>query len=194
MHSIKNSRYKFSLTGIYRYNSDAYVKFSKTNDQTGGALIVYRKQSKNLTYKAGIYYNKEFFGNLWIPFLGIDARIGERLFIWALLPRALMADYRLIPSLHTGIAFRGIEESYRIGSNELTNYFRPNEGYLRLYFDFYIPRTMLVATAGVGHTLRRRYIYGNELGEYVTFPKPKFILQGGISMRIVTDKRFATQR
>jgi hypothetical protein len=194
MHAFKNSRYKFSLTGIYRYNSDAYVNFGRDNDQTGGALIIYRKQSENLTYKAGIYYNKEFFGNLWIPFLGLDARIGERIFIWALLPRALMADYTLLSSLHTGIAFRGIEESYRIGTSELTDYFRPNEGYLRLYFDYYIPHTMLVATAGAGHTLRRRYYYGNELKEFETLPKPKFILQGGLSMRIVTDKRFVTRR
>lgn len=194
IHNIRNSKYKFSLTGIYRFNGDTRLKFDNHTDQMGGAFILYRKQSENLTYKAGIYYNREFFGDLWIPFLGIDARISERFYIWALLPRSLMADFMIIPSLHTGIAFRGVQESYRLRRNEVFDYFMPNEGYLRLYFDYYIPKTIFVLSAGAGHTLQRRYYYGNDQHEIETLPDGGFILSAGLSMRIVTDKRFATQR
>lgn len=188
------SKNRLSLTGIYRYNADTRTSFSNKNDQIGFAGIFYKKQSDRLTWKAGLYFNQEFFNNQWIPFLGIDYHFNNRLMVTCLLPRYLLLDYTFTPSIHGGLWFRGLDESYRSKSDNVSDYYRVTEGYLRAYLDYYIPKTKLVVTAGIGHTLQRKYRYGYAGGVYETFPEGALLFHTGLAMRFITDKNFRTQR
>lgn len=194
VHTFHNKKSKLSLTGIYRYNADTRLVFGNNNDQIGIAAIYYHKSSEKLTWKTGLYYNQEFFHDQWIPFLGLDYHITDRLMIYSLLPRYFVADYTLTPSLHTGLWFRGIDESYRYLSNGPKDYFRVTEGYIRTFLDYYIPDTHFVITLAAGHTLQRHYNHKSEGVLYKTFPEGAYMLQAGIAFRFVTDQQFRTQR
>jgi hypothetical protein len=192
--TFKDRKSKLSLTGIYRFNADTRLKFGSNNDQAGALALFYHQHSAKLTYKAGLYYNQEFFKDQWTPFLGVDYHINDRLMLFCLLPRYLMLDYTLIPSLHSGFWFRGIDESYRYRTNGPNDYFRVTEGYLRWYIDYYIPNTLLVASMALGHTAQRNYSYEIDGEIYKTFPEGTFMFQAGIALRFVVDPLFKTQR
>jgi hypothetical protein len=192
--TFKNRKNRLSLTGIYRFNADTRLKFGSNNDQVGVLALFYHQRSARLTYKAGLYYNQEFFNDQWIPFIGVDYHISKRLMLFSMLPRYLILDYTVAPALHCGFWFRGIDESYRYLTNGPKDYFRVTEGYLRCYADYYIPNTLFVATLAAGHTLQRRYNYGVDSDVYETFPEGTFMLQAGIALRFVTDPLFKTQR
>jgi hypothetical protein len=192
--TFKNRKNRLSLTGIYRFNADTRLKFGSNNDQAGALALFYHQHSARLTYKVGIYYNQEFFRDQWIPFLGVDYHINDRLMLFCLLPRYLILDYTLIPSLHSGFWFRGIDESYRYRTNGPNDYFRVTEGYLRWYIDYYIPNTLLVASMALGHTAQRNYSYEIDGEIYKTFPEGTLMFQAGIALRFVVDPLFKTQR
>jgi hypothetical protein len=56
---------------IVRRNKEA-EKDVEDDWQYGGALLATWKKNPSVSFKLGMYYNKEFFGDFFIPLLGID--------------------------------------------------------------------------------------------------------------------------
>lgn len=193
--TLKDTTKKIVISGIYRFNYEKRLNPSGSNDQIGGAIIYSKKYSKKFGWQAGLYYNRETFGDLFLPLVGVDWHPTDRLFCWVLLPQYAVIDYMIVPTFHVGFGVRGIQESYtEIGQQ---NYFSFSEGHLRLYADYYIPKTSFVLTLEVGNTVAREFtFFNNDLknnSETKINPTESIFSRVGIAYRIVTDKAFKTK-
>jgi hypothetical protein len=140
---------------IPRFNSADELKFSKNTFQCGGAVVYTWRKNLSFALKAGLYYNKEFFGNYFLPLVGIDWKASDRLFIFGIIPNNLFIDYKLHEKIHGGFAYKGITSSFRFKTGSSLDYFSVEEGQLKLFFDFYVTKKMVINIEG-GHSVARK--------------------------------------
>ena len=173
---------------IRHYGEDDLSPSGRT--LTPAFATLYGKQiNERLMLRLGAYYSREFFGNFWLPLVGIDWRASSRLWCWGILPRYAVADYALSKRVHACLFYKGTTDSYRI---QRADYFAIIEGQIRIGLEYYIPRTKFVLTADAGHSVARQFLLsdktsdrGNELE-----PSDSWLFRLGIQMRIITNKRF----
>jgi hypothetical protein len=192
-HVFRDSSKSLSGAMIYRYNKLRELKAGTSNDQFGGALIFGKKSSDRFTWKAGAYYNREFFGNYFIPLAGFEWNASARLNLWGLLPRNMVIDYAINKSVHGGFSYKGITESYR--NNNVHGYFSITEGQLKLFCDIYLGKSPWVISLEAGQTGGREYeFFSGENQEKINKINPSegSILRAGITYRVVTNKKFMT--
>lgn len=104
-------------------------------------------QSDKFRYKFGLYYNREFFGNFFIPLVGIDWKVSDRFTIYGTLPNSMKFSYAVEPSrVNAGIAFRSMTRSFR--GEDVNTFVRYNELQLKAFFDFYITKKNVVFVEG----------------------------------------------
>jgi len=194
-HTFNDTSNKLSGTLIYRFNSTTKFKPGINNDLLGGAVLFTHNFSSTFGMKAGLYYNRELFGNYFIPLLGFDWQPNDRLFVWGLLPQSATLDYRFTNNIHGGINYYSPQDSYRLKGDNA--YFFVLEVQLRLFVDYYIPKTPLAITAEAGHTMLRNYLYydySKNPNEEVIKPTESAIFRIGLSWRFTTNNAFKTQR
>lgn len=188
----KNDKWKTVFVSINRISSDLN-KITIKHYQPGGALITIYERSKKVRYKLGVYYNSEFFGAYVLPLLGIEWSISDRLILHGLVPRNLVLEWRITPSLYAGINWRAITNSYRYRSEHTSDYFKIEENQVRLFADIYLTRH-LVLNFETGHTFLREYNQRSELNRIVGLDSDLQLNEGllfkaGIFYRIRLDDR-----
>ena len=149
-------KWSLMVAAIPRWSGEPSVQFSD-GFQMGGAFLVTRKVRPGLQFKAGMYYNREFFGNFFLPLAGIDWKINDKMNLFGVLPGNLVFEHRLKDRLAWGGAFRTFTSSYRIVEGSLTGYddfVRINDIQLGIYSDFYLTKK-LVFNLEAGHTILR---------------------------------------
>lgn len=124
--------------------------------QMGGAMIHTWNFRKNLKLKAGLYYNREFFGNYFMPLVGFDWKATEYTRIWGLLPGSMNVAYRPWKQAAVGIQYRSVTASFRSEDADDAMYVREgntfwSDQHLSVKGDFYLTQN-LVAYAGAGMT------------------------------------------
>ncbi len=129
--------------------------------QMGGIFIATKKINEKFRYKFGLYYNREYFGNLIVPVVGLDWRINEKLNFFGILPRGLNLEYKAFKKIHFGLAHETITTTYRLNSNFNSNYIRDGDRFwayymLKFYLNYY-PINNIVFSAELGHTAFRSY-------------------------------------
>lgn len=153
---------------IYRYNRETNIDVrTESNHQIGSIIIASRIKSASLTYKFGIYYNREFFGNFFVPLLGIDWKINDRNNLFGTLPGAITWENKFHRMYAWGLNFRALTNSYRVytanpcssGDCTALPYARIDENQLGWYLDFY-PYKTLVITGEMGHSAFRQFRSG----------------------------------
>src|SRR5688572_27694495 len=129
---LKNINHKWSVltTGIVRWNDTAVNKNMRS--QLGGAVIVSHTLKDNLTLKAGLYVNNEFFGLFVMPLFGVDWQISSRDCLFGVLPGNLTYQHEVSKLLKYGIAFRAQTNSFH---RQLRNFTRIDENQLGVYVD-----------------------------------------------------------
>jgi hypothetical protein len=186
------SRQLLFAAGIRHY---ATTRLSMGNNTiTPSFAVLYAKRkSSTFAWKAGVYYSKEMFGNFWLPLLGFDWKASDRFWCWGILPRFAVFDYTVTPHWHSGIVYKGVNDSYRLPDED---WFLIGEGQLRWANDFYIPKTPMMLTIDIGHTLARQFrFYDDErFSKQKLTPTNGLILKIGLTYRVVTDKRFRTSK
>jgi hypothetical protein len=149
----KKENIKTSFILLGRSNKDPALNFNSNSLQVGGAVLHTIQRSERVKYKFGIYYNSEFFGPFILPLAGIDWKINERMNLFGVLPGSMNLEYKLSKSVHLGIAFRSITNSFR----QAHNYFiRINDNHIKVLSDFYLTKKH-VLTIETGHSVLRKY-------------------------------------
>ena len=82
---LKNPKWRTTLLVLPKINSD-YKDISTDDMQMGGVAMFSYKKKDNLKYHFGLYYNREFFGDYFLPLLGIDWKINQRMNLFGDLP------------------------------------------------------------------------------------------------------------
>lgn len=117
-----NSSKSLQILFAPRFMSDFNASFA--NSFQPGAMVMYENvKSENLTWRAGVMYNQEFFGPYIVPVVYLDWDITSKLKFSGLLP--VYGKLFLHPSenLSYGLHFIGLTTSYRINETNYENYY-----------------------------------------------------------------------
>jgi Domain of unknown function (DUF6268) len=151
-------KWSLMVAAIPRWVGEPSVQFSE-GFQMGGAFLLTRKFRPGFQLKAGMYYNKEFFGNFFLPLVGIDWQINKKMNLFGILPGNLTFEHRVMDRVAWGGAFRTFTNSYRLVEGSLTgfdNFIRINDIQLGIYSDVYLTKK-IVLNLEAGHTLFREF-------------------------------------
>jgi hypothetical protein len=134
--------------------------------------------------KFGLYYNREFFSDFYIPLAGVDWKINERTYLFGVLPNCMKLEYRLRKSLYAGLTFKSITNSYRYRNQQ--GYFKISDNHLTVFSDFYLPGNFAIALEA-GHTLFREVKNRSSfVAENAT--SDGFLIKAGVYYRIRLNK------
>ena len=160
--SLGDSNWSLLSTMILRKNG--YDVDADNNWQIGGALITNYKANESVTFKAGIYVNKEFFGLFVMPLLGIDWKISPKTNLFGVLPGSLILEHKLRKGLYAGASFKAITGSFKTSAG----YWRLDENRLGIFFDCYLLK-QFVLTAEAGHSILRKMRTGIDDKKYTNW-------------------------
>ncbi|HEX7413126.1 MAG TPA: DUF6268 family outer membrane beta-barrel protein [Bacteroidia bacterium] len=192
-HEWKNKKWKVLVLAMPKLSSDFKNKTSSYDMQLGGyGLVTYTKSDK-LKFKLGLFYNREFFGNFFVPLAGVDWRVNDRFQMYGVLPTSYRFEYAIVKQiLYGGLAFKSYTRSYRL-SNINHDYVRNGELQAKAFIDVYIKKKF-VLFAEFGRTISYSplaYLYGTKT-ETSNFPiytkiQDAFFFNVGLAFRIRTD-------
>jgi len=155
--SIPRSNWSLLTTAIFRMNDMQIDRDGKW--QFGGAVLVSNHvRGNNLTYKFGVYVNREFFGLFIIPLVGIDWKISDRTNLFGVLPASLTLEHELNKHFFSGVAFRTFTNSYH---DSIQKYWRIDENQLGVFVDYYIDKH-IVLNMEAGYSLFRKIRSGGK--------------------------------
>jgi hypothetical protein len=172
---LKNPKVKFTGLIIPKIaGADLGAAFSDAF-QIGAYSLITVTESEKFRYKFGLYYNREFFGNFFIPLVGIDWKVSDRFTIYGTLPNSMKFSYAVAPSrVNAGIAFRSLTRSFR--GEDVNTFVRYNELQLKAFFDFYITKKNVVFVEGGYFLGKTPLLYNNS---DVKTPLPSNLLKEG---------------
>ena len=167
-----NSKWTGTFLMVPRWNGGEHLGFEHRM-QLGAAVIMALKKSATLTYKLGAYYNREAFGNFFMPLLGIDWRPSPSVRVFGVLPGHLVLEKNVSPSFYYGLSFRATTTSYRYASLFGRSFIRIEDNTLQAFADLYLSKN-LVLNAEAGHSAFRRFRLGHEDASEKYFTDDKF--------------------
>jgi hypothetical protein len=176
----QDTSYSISLTFIARSNSTDF-RFNGDVFQVGGAVVNTVRINNKLKLKFGLYYNREFFSDFFIPLAGLEWKINSRTNFFGVFPNLLKFEYRLNKGVYTGVSFKSITNSYRIGSDG-NDYYKIEDNHFFLFTDIYLPGKFVLGLEA-GHTIFRKFNSRNTTPDY-SFSGEGFILKAGFFYRI----------
>lgn len=145
---LKNPKWKFTGLIIPKISgADLGAAFSNVF-QIGAYSLFTVTESEKFRYKFGLYYNTEFFGNFFVPLVGVDWKVTDRFSLFGTLPQSFKASYAIVPSrVNAGLAFRSMTRSFRGEDNN--TFVRYNELQFKAFFDFYVtPKNVVFVEGG----------------------------------------------
>lgn len=156
MQKTVSQKFRITALVIYRYNREKDLPGSALpSHQWGGVLLGNYIRNDRLTFKLGVYYNKEFFGNFLVPLGGLDWQLNSRNTIFGTLPGAISWEKKISSRFYYGVNFRAITNSYRALLSQGYGYWRIDENQLGGFADYY-PGKRLVLTGELGHSVMRK--------------------------------------
>jgi hypothetical protein len=162
LYKSSSGKWTILTTTIARINAEL-EKVTDKKHQVGGAALVTRILNNNFNYKFGLYYNREFFGNFFMPLAGLDWKMNDRDNLFGTLPGTLTYEHRISKHFYYGINFKAFTNSYRLDTNDPCfsgdcsgrNYIRIEDNQLGVFGDFYLTKHIVLSTE-VGHTVLRK--------------------------------------
>ncbi|MFN5705029.1 MAG: DUF6268 family outer membrane beta-barrel protein [bacterium] len=144
-----NEKWSSSTTLFFRKNtSDLSTNFST---QIGVLSTLNYMVNDKFKIKPGLYYNKEFWGNFFLPIIGIEYYPNNKLKIWGNVPANLFVERKMNKNWYLSFILRGVNNSYTLNEKE---YLYINETQLGIVSDWYFFKNFVVAIEA-GHSLFR---------------------------------------
>ena len=148
-HETKSKKWRY--LGLVTPKLSGHLREETTNKdfQLGGyGLATYTKSDK-FKIKFGLFYNREFFGNFFVPLFGIDWRVSDRFQMYGVLPTNYRLEYAVVKQkLYAGLAFKSYTRSYHIdlhnGTDSSNVYVRNNEIQAKAFVDYYISKSFVL--------------------------------------------------
>ncbi len=158
--------WNFLTSFILRRNKQAGKKL-EDDWQYGGIILTTWRRNQFASLKFGVYYNKEFFGNYFMPLVGIDWKINSKNNLFGVLPGSMVFEHKVSQKFYYGSLFRALTNSYRLqtidpcfsGDCSAKNYLRIDDNQSGIFADAYLSKK-IVLTAETGYTILRKYRFG----------------------------------
>lgn len=140
----KNKKWKYLLLAMPKLAGTVGEKVSSYNFQPGIFALVTRKFNENLSVKGGMFYNRELFGNFFVPILSVDWNITQRLKMYGTFPTFCKLEYALKKQhLYAGFSYRSYTRSFLLKGSE-HNYMRIDDMSVKAFVDVYIKKRILL--------------------------------------------------
>lgn len=161
-----NKKWKTIVIGIPKISASTNRAIDRHDYQLGGIFLENYTFSDNLKIKAGLYYNREAFGNFFMPLAGLDWNVTDRFRFYGVIPSNYRAEYMLKRNrLYTGLGLKSYTRSFRLSQAMGYDYVRYNEIQLKWFLEYFVYKKILL-TAEVGYLLGRtplQYAYGTKI-------------------------------
>ncbi|NVO03594.1 MAG: hypothetical protein HXX09_12935 [Bacteroidetes bacterium] len=192
-----SSKFKAMMVAVPKIATD-FKDIDNRDFQMGGALLLTYIKKNSLKFKLGLYYNREFFGNYFMPLVGIDWKINSNAYLFGLLPGTMNFEYKLLDKkLYTGISYKSITASYRLNDKLGKYYVRQGDPFwgddqLKGFLHCYITKQIMVF-GEIGYALHHYYQqYNDNKEKETTLPvyskmKDQLFFGGGLAFRIRLD-------
>lgn len=189
-----NKKWETILLGIPKIASDFKDGISSEDWQYGGVFLEQFVKSDHFKIKAGLYYNREAFGDFYVPLVGIDWKINNRIYLYGILPTNYRVEFNVLKDrLYMGLNLKSLTRSFRLSDANNADYVRYNEIQTKLFVDwFVVPKVIVFAEAG--YSLGKnplQYIHNTDemtaVSPVYTPMKPYPIISVGLAYRIRLD-------
>lgn len=146
----KNKKWETVVLAIPKIASDFKDVIDGYDFQYGGIFLQHFVPYKKLKIKAGLYYNREAFGNFFVPLIGVDWKVNDRINLYGVLPTNYKVEFNVIKNkLYTGINFKSFTRSFRLSQKNNYDYVRYDEMQVKLFVDcFVVPKVLVFAELG----------------------------------------------
>jgi len=163
--TTKNKKWKTVLIAIPKLASDFRDKIDKRDMQMGGIVLQNYVYNEKLKFKAGLYYNREAFGNFFVPLAGIDWRVNDKINFYGIMPTNYKIEFNLLKNkLYTGVNFKSYTRSFRLSRSQNNDYVRYNEIQVKAFLDYFIYKKILMF-GEIGYALGKspiQYAYNTD--------------------------------
>lgn len=160
IHQFKNPKWSSALMAIPRLSSDLAKPLDGNDFQFGGIALATYKKKETLKYSFGAYYNSEYFGDYYIPLLGIDWNVSNKWNLFGTLPINLNLEYKMNKIVHAGFGLNLLTNSYRIQNKD---FIRIDDYNAKFILDIYLLKNQVISLEA-GHSVFRQYRMGTLLG------------------------------
>lgn len=117
-----NAKKSLQTLFVPRYMSDYNTSFSNSL-QFGGMVMYENKKSKDLTWRAGLLYNQEFFGTYLVPLFYLDWKVSNKIKVKGILPIYGKVYIQPSDNFSAGFHFVGLTTTYRVTDRSLDDYY-----------------------------------------------------------------------
>lgn len=148
----KNQSFKTTILTVQKLASDFESPLRNKDWQYGLFLLESYKLNAKVQFKAGMYYNREAFGNFFIPLFGLDWKVSDKIYCYGILPTNYKIEYAISNKLFTGINFKAMTRSFQLSQEKNNDYIRFDEVVLKCFGEYYFFKNF-VFTGEVGYSL-----------------------------------------
>ena len=165
----KNKKWETILIGIPKIASDFKGRIDFHAMQYGGIFLQQYVLSDKLKFKLGLYYNREAFGNFFMPLVGIDWKITDRINLYGIIPTNYKLEFNIVKNkVYAGLNFKAFTRSFSLSGQNNYDYVRYNEEQIKVFIDCFVYKKLLVF-AEAGYNLGKNpisYFYNTKTIDY----------------------------
>jgi hypothetical protein len=110
----------------------------------GGIGLLSYIANKKLQLKLGLYYNREFFGNFFVPLVGIEWKATDRLSFYGIFTTNYNIEYRWGNKFFTGICFKAYERSYQLSNFYNNDFVWVKDDQLKFFADYFVYKKIML--------------------------------------------------
>ncbi len=148
-----NKKWETIIIGIPKLASDFKLKINSHDVQYGGIFLEQFVASDKLKIKAGLYYNREAFGDFFVPLVAVDWKATDRIYFYGILPTNYKVEFNIVKEkLYAGLNFKSFTRSFSLSQKNNFDYVRYDEMQLKLFVDCFVYHKLLMF-AEIGYSI-----------------------------------------
>jgi hypothetical protein len=190
----ENKKWKSLVIGIPKIASDFKESIDGNDWQYGALFIVNYKFNPKLQIKAGLYFNKEAFGNFLVPLIGIDWKASDKLYCYGILPTNYKIEYTIVKKkVYTGLNFKAFTRSFQLSEEQNNDYIRFDEVVLKGFVEYFCFKNIL-AYSEIGKSFGKSPLQYKSNSKDLSYSNANYspienhiVFSFGLAYRIRTD-------
>lgn len=190
----KTKKWESIILVIPKIASDFKDKIDGYDFQYGAVFLEHFVPNNKLKIKAGLYYNREAFGNFYVPLVGVDWKVNSRINMYGILPTNYKIEFNILKNrLYTGVNLKYFTRSFRLSKKDNYDYVRYDEAQVKLFLDCFVVSKVLVF-AEIGYSIGKNpWQYKYNTKDVVNYNpvynpmKPFLVFNFGLAYRFRLD-------